>query len=106
MLLWHEEGVETPETRFDELSCWHLSEADNAVLYQFRRVVVRQNQRLRYPISIKIFRNSSRTLSKGCNAPPFGGIPSASKLYFLNLAVFHAPLHEEESEGGGFEDTT
>lgn len=36
--------------------------------------------------------NSSRTLSKGCRAPPFVGIPSASKLYFLKVAVFHAPL--------------
>lgn len=45
-----------------------------------------------YPISKKILRNSSRTFSNGCKDPPFVGIPSASKLYFLNVAVFHAPL--------------
>lgn len=35
---------------------------------------------------------SSRTLSKGWKAPPLGGIPSASKLYFLKFAVFQEPL--------------
>lgn len=45
-----------------------------------------------YPISKKILRISSRTLRSGCRAPPFVGIPSASKLYFLKVDVFHAPL--------------
>ena len=45
-----------------------------------------------YPISRKMFLISSRTFSRGWNAPPFGGIPSASKLYFLNVEVFHDPL--------------
>ena len=39
-----------------------------------------------------MFRISSRTFSRGWNPPPFGGIPSASKLYFLNVEVFHDPL--------------
>ncbi len=43
---------------------------------------------------MKMFRNSSRTLRSGCNAPPLVGIPSASKLYFLNLASFQLPLDE------------
>src|ERR1700722_15566181 len=45
-----------------------------------------------HPISKNILRISSRTLSRGWRAPPFGGIPSASKLYFLKVDVFHAPL--------------
>lgn len=30
----------------------------------------------------------------GCRAPPFVGIPSASKLYFLYVDVFHDPLQK------------
>ena len=26
------------------------------------------------------------------------GMPSASKLYFLKVEVFHAPLHQEEAD--------
>ena len=37
-----------------------------------------------YPMSKKICLNSSRTLSKGCRAPPSVGSPRAAKLYFLN----------------------
>lgn len=49
-----------------------------------------------YPISKKIFRISSRTFRRGCKDPPSVGIPSASKLYFLKEAVFHAPLNMVE----------
>lgn len=45
-----------------------------------------------YPISRKMLRISSRTLRSGCSAPPLVGMPSASKLYFLNVDVFHFPL--------------
>ena len=45
-----------------------------------------------YPISKKMLRNSSRTFNRGWKAPPFVGTPAASKLYFLNVAVFQEPL--------------
>lgn len=44
-----------------------------------------------HPMSKKICRNSSLTLSSGCNAPPSVGAPAAAKLYFLNSAFFQAP---------------
>lgn len=40
VLLRHEEGIETPETRFDELRRWHLGEADNAGRDQVSRLGV------------------------------------------------------------------
>ena len=44
------------------------------------------------PIWKKMPRSSSRTFSKGWREPPFVGIPSASKLYFLKEFVFQDPL--------------
>lgn len=43
------------------------------------------------PRSKKIWRNSSRTLRRGCNAPPSVGCPCAAKLYCLNSVSFHLP---------------
>ena len=43
-------------------------------------------------MSKKICRNSSRTLRRGCSAPPSVGWPAAAKLYCLNEASFHDPL--------------
>lgn len=45
-------------------------------------------------MSKKMWRNSSLTFMRGWKAPAAGGAPSASKLYFLNDAFFHAPLED------------
>jgi hypothetical protein len=50
-----------------------------------------------YPISKKILLISALTFSSWWKAPPDVGVPSASKLYFLNFATFHAPLMRQIS---------
>jgi len=80
MLLRLEECVKIPEGALYELICWHLSETTVS------------NKKYRNPMSKNICRNSSRTFMSGCKCPHSGTAPSASKLYFLKVAVFHAPL--------------
>lgn len=58
----------------------------------YRKWRIPSNVSRTHPISKKILRISSRTFKSGCKAPPLVGIPSASKLYFLKVEDFHAPL--------------
>lgn len=50
-----------------------------------------------YPISRKICLYCALTLSRGWRWPAAGGIPRASKLYSLNVLVFHDPLQGRRS---------
>jgi len=45
------------------------------------------------PISRKISRKALLTLRSGWRWPDVGCVPSALKLYSLNVSVSHAPLH-------------
>jgi hypothetical protein len=45
------------------------------------------------PISRKISRKALLTLRRGWRWPDVGCVPSALKLYSLNVSVSHAPLH-------------
>ena len=88
----YEHGVKTPEAGLNEGRRWH-----SAKLVKENITVSRSGEKNgTYPISKKILRISSRTLRRGCRAPPFVGIPSASKLYFLKVDVFQVPLIHQE----------
>lgn len=90
VLLRDEEGVEAPEAGFDEGGRGHFGEAGWREMSGWSEWM--DGGGGSYPISRKMLRISSRTLRSGWRAPPFGVMPSASKLYFLNVDVFHFPL--------------
>jgi hypothetical protein len=92
MLLGYEEGIEVPESRFNERLGGHLSKSAHIQLGSHCSQGVKT-----YPISKKILLISALTFSSWWKAPPDVGVPSASKLYFLNFATFHAPLMRQIS---------
>jgi len=109
MRLWLKERVKVPERALHKVVGRHLREAVSTKGRSVRHACgaistrsadgARRHDPLAHPISKKILRNSSRTLSSGWKWPLTGGTPFASKLYFLNCVDFQAPLRAGTANG-------